>query len=258
MKKFLALFVAILSTSALAQADTVTVSAAVSLKETLTEIGHDFQADTGNQTDMNFGASGTLAVQIEQGAPVDLFISAGNKEVNALIAGGFADGNTRVVVAGNQLVLIVPKDFANPPAKLDDLLDDRFKHVAVGEAKVVPAGMYAMQTLKSAGLDEKLASKLVFGENVRQVLSYVIRGEADAGLVYATDAQQAKDSVQVALVTDSSSHEPIVYPAVIVKAGKHDLAGQFLEYLHGDKAKAVLMAHGFSLPVAEPATQPSP
>jgi molybdate transport system substrate-binding protein len=258
MRKILSLFLALLALATLARADTLTISAAVSMKETLTEIGHDFQADTGHQTDMNFGASGTLAVQIEQGAPVDLFISAGNKEVNALIAGGFADGNTRVVVAGNQLVLIVPKDFANPPAKLDDLLDDRFKHVAVGEPKVVPAGMYAMQALKSAGLDEKLASKLVFGENVRQVLSYVIRGEADAGLVYATDAQQAKDSVQVALVTDASSHEPIVYPAVIVRAGKHDLAGQFLEYLHGDKAKGVLVAHGFSLPVPAATSKPSP
>lgn len=258
MKRLLVLLFAVLVSARLAGADTITVSAAISMKETLTEIGHDFEADTGNKTDLNFGASGTLVAQIEQGAPVDLFVSAGNKEVDALIGGGFADANSRTIVARNELVLIVPKDFADPPAKLDDLLDDRFKHVAVGEPKVVPAGIYAMQVLKSAGLDTKLTSKLVFGENVRQVLSYVIRGEADAGLVYATDAQQAKDSVHVAFVTDPSSHEPIVYPAVIVKAGKHDLAGQFLDYLHGAKAKSVLVAHGFALPGSEAATQPSP
>ncbi len=194
-------------------------------------------------------------MQIQQGAPVDLFISAGNKEVKALAAAGLVDIATRQVVAGNQLVLIVPKDFANPPAKLEDLLDDRFKHVAIGEPKVVPAGQYAMQTLKSAGLDEKLAPKLVMAENVRQVLSYVMRGEAEAGLVYSTDATAAGDSVRIAIRVDESTHDPIVYPAVIVKAGHHSLAEQFLSYLAGDKGRQVFLAHGFTTPTTQPATQ---
>ena len=223
----------------------VTVSAAISLKETLTEIAALYQADTGNNADLNFGASGTLEAQIQQGAPVDLFISASNKEANDLTTAGLADPASRRVVARNQLVLIVPKDFADPPAKLDDLLQDRFHHVAVGEPKVVPAGKYAMETLKSVGLDEKLAAKLIMGENVRQVLSYVARAEAEAGLVYATDAKAAGELVKVALTVDDSTHEPIVYPAVIVKAGKHAEAEQFLEYLQSDKARDVFVKHGF-------------
>jgi molybdate transport system substrate-binding protein len=235
--------------------DQVTVSAAISLKEALTEIATLYQTDTGNKADLNFGASGTLAVQIQQGAPVDLFISAGNKEVKALSAAGLVDAATRQVIAGNRLVLIVPRDFANPPAKFDDLLDDRFRHIAIGEPKVVPAGQYAMQTLKSFGLDEKLSSKLIMAENVRQVLSYVMRGEADAGLVYATDAAAAGDAVRVALPADDSSHDPIVYPAVIVKAGRYSAAQQFLSYLGGDKARHVFLVRGFTAPPEQPTTR---
>ncbi len=235
--------------------DSVTVSAAISLKEVLTEIASLYQTDTGNKADVNFGASGTLAVQIQQGAPVDLFISAGNKEVKALSAAGLVDPATRQVVAGNQLVLIVPRDFADPPAKFEELLDDRFRHVAIGQPKVVPAGQYAMQTLKSAGLDEKLSPKLVMGENVRQVLSYVMRGEAEAGMVYATDAAAAGDAVRVAIRADESTHDPIVYPAVIVKSGRYPAAREFLSYLGGDKARQVFLRHGFTEPNAQPATR---
>jgi molybdate transport system substrate-binding protein len=232
-------------------ADQVTVSAAISLKETLTEIATLYQKDTGNTADLNFGASGTMAVQIEQGAPVDLFVSAGNKEVKALEQAGLVDPSSRQVVAGNELVLIVPKDFANSPTTFDDLLDARFKHVAIGEPRIVPAGQYAMQTLKSLGLDQKLSPKLVMAENVRHVLTYVMNGEADAGLVYATDAAQAGDSVHVALQAAESTHDPIVYPAVIVKAGRHNLAEQFLTYLISEKARRVFAAHGFTTPNAQ-------
>jgi molybdate transport system substrate-binding protein len=235
--------------------DQVNVSAAISLKEALTDIASLYQADTSNHADLNFGASGTLAAQIKQGAPVDLFISAGNKEVNALVAAKLVDPATRQVVAGNRLVLIVPRDFANPPAKFEDLLSDRFRHIAIGEPKVVPAGQYAMQTLKSAGLDEKLSSKLIMAENVRQVLLYVMRGEAEAGLVYATDAAAAGDAVRVAIQADDSAHDPIVYPAVIVQSGHYSAARQFLKYLDSDKACHIFLAHGFTAPTTQPTTR---
>lgn len=236
--------------------DQVTISAAISLKEVLTDIANLYRTDTQNMADLNFGASGTLAVQIQQGAPVDLFISAENKEVDALIAAGLVDPASRQVVAGNQLVLIVPSDFPNPPAKFDDLLDSRFRHVTIGEPKVVPAGQYAMQTLTSLGLAEKLSPKLIMGENVRQVLSYVIRGEAEAGLVYSTDAREAGDLVRVALKADESTHRPIVYPAVIVKAGRHSHARQFLDYLSTGKARQIFLDHGFTVPAPGAATRP--
>jgi molybdate transport system substrate-binding protein len=229
-------------------ADQVTISAAISLKEALTDIAHLYQAQSHNTVDLNFGASGTMAVQIQQGAPVDLFISAGNKQVDALLAAGLADPASRQVVAGNQMVLIVPRDFANPPTSFDDLLEARFAHVTIGEPRTVPAGQYAMETLRSLGLDKKLAPKLVMGENVRQVLSYVIRGEAEAGLVYSTDARQAGDLVRVALKADESTHKPIVYPAVIVKAGHRDLARQFLDFMHSEQARQALLDRGFTVP----------
>jgi molybdate transport system substrate-binding protein len=250
------LFVAIvLFTGLVSLGDQVNISAAISLKEALTQVADMYQADTGNKADLNFGASGTLTVQIQQGAPVDLFISAGNKEVTALVTAGLVDPASRQVVAGNQLVLIVPKDFADLPAKLDDLLDDRFKHIAIGEPQVVPAGQYAMQTLKSAGLDEKLESKLIMAENVRQVLLYVVRGEAEAGFVYATDAAQAGDSVHIAIRADESTHNPIVYPAVIVKSGRRSAAEQFLSYLAGDKGRQAFQSHGFTTPTTRPAAE---
>jgi molybdate transport system substrate-binding protein len=235
--------------------DQVTVSAAISLKEVLTNIAKLYQTDTQNKVDLNFGASGSVAVQIQQGAPVDLFISAGNKEVSALEAAGLVDPATRQVVAGNKLVLIVPRDFTDPPARFDDLLNDRFHHVAIGQPKTVPAGQYAMQTLKALGLDQKLAPKLVMAENVRQVLSYVIRGEAEAGMVYSTDARAAGDAVRVAIQAGESTHDAIVYPAEIVKAGRHSEAQQFLTYLLGDKARQAFLSHGFTAPDRQPTTR---
>jgi molybdenum ABC transporter molybdate-binding protein len=226
----------------------ITVSAAISLKETLEQIAREYHDQGGGDVKLNLGASGTLAAQIKQGAPADLFISADREQADALVNAGLADGDSRRDIARNRLVLIVPKDSANPPTKFADLLEDRFVHVAMGEPKVVPAGLYAMQTLKSLELYEKLTPKLVMGQNVRQVLSYVVRGEADAGLVYATDAKAAGDSVKLAAVADESSHEPIVYPAIIIKAGNRQAAQDFLNYLTGSKAQAVFAAHGFSPP----------
>jgi molybdate transport system substrate-binding protein len=229
-------------------AQPITVSAAISLKETLEQIARDYHDQSGRDVKLNLGASGTLAAQIKQGAPADLFISADREQVDILVNAGLADADSRREIARNRLVLIVPKDSPNPPTKFADLLDDRFVHVAMGEPKVVPAGLYAMQTLKSLGLYDKLSAKLVMGQNVRQVLSYVVRGEADAGLVYATDAKAAGDSVKLAAVADESSHEPIVYPAVILNAGNHQAAQDFLNFLASAKARAVFTANGFSLP----------
>jgi molybdate transport system substrate-binding protein len=110
-----------------------------------------------------------------------------------------------------------------------------------------------MQTLKSVGLDEKLSPKLIMAENVRQALLYVMRGEAEAGMVYATDAAAAGDAVHVAIRADESTHDPIVYPAVIVKAGRYAAARQFLSYLGGEKARQVFLHYGFT----EPTTQPT-
>jgi len=247
MRKIVIFLTALFLTTA-SRAGTINVSAAISLKETLQEIAKQYESDTSEKVDLNFGASGTLAAQIKQGAPVDLFISAANKQVDDLVAAGLADGDSRKAVAGNSLVLIVPKDQKNPPTKFEDLTDGRFKHIAIGEPKVVPAGQYAMQTLQKMGLDKALADRLVMGENVRQVLVYVQHGDADAGIVYSTDAAAAGQDVQVVATAPESTHDPITYPAVIIKAGQHDAAKKFLDYIQGDKGRAILVAHGFAVP----------
>jgi molybdate transport system substrate-binding protein len=233
-------------------ADPINVSAASSLNEVLNDIAQNYRADTGDKIDLNFGASGTLAAQIQQGAPVDLFISAAAKPVDDLIAAGQADRSTRREIAGNRLVLIVPRDSAKPPAKFEDLSDGRFHHIAIGEPKAVPAGQYAMQTFKALHIDKGISDRLVMGENVRQVLIYVTRGEADAGVVYSTDAKAAGDAVKVVATAAESTHDPIVYPAIVVRNGKQAAAEKFLEYLRGEKARASFVERGFSIPGSAP------
>jgi molybdate transport system substrate-binding protein len=240
-----------------AGADSVTVSAAISLKESLTQIAKDYQAQTGNPVQLNFGASGQLAAQISQGAPVDAFISAGVKEMDQLAKQGLIDPATRRTVCGNELVLIVPADAAYVPDSFAALTDERIKRIAIGQPKTVPAGQYAQEVLNNLKIADALASKLVYGENVRQVLDYVSRGEVDAGVVYATDAEAAGAAVRVAAKAGASTHRPIVYPAAVIKQANHaDLARQFLDYVCGEAAGQVLAAHGFV--VNTPATSPSP
>jgi molybdate transport system substrate-binding protein len=247
-------FAIVLLFASIVRAENITVSAAISLKEAISDVAKQFTADTGDQVSLNFGASGLLAAQIEQGAPVDLFVSAGAPQVDKLIKDGLADPASRTAVVTNTLVLIVPHGSPNPPAKFEDLTDPRFTKIAIGDPKTVPAGQYAMQTLTFLHLEEPLAARLVMGVNVRQVLLYVSRGEVQAGVVYATDAAEAGSTVDVAATAPENSHDPIIYPAVILKAGKTEEAARFLKYLQSDKARSILTAHGFGVPA--PTTQP--
>jgi molybdate transport system substrate-binding protein len=158
-----------------------------------------------------------------------------------------SDAETRKVIAGNELVLVVPADAADPPARFEDLADPRFKRVAVGHPATVPAGDYAMQALTALKLSDAVAERLVYGNNVRHVLVYVERGEVDAGVVYKTDALASAGRVKVAAAADPSWHEPIRYPAVVLKASrKQQAARRFLGFLAGDKAQGILRSKGFT------------
>jgi molybdate transport system substrate-binding protein len=245
--------------AAFASAGTITVSAAISLKDALTGIAREYESQTGDHVEFNFKSSGDLAAQIQNGAPVDLFISAANKQVDDLNTAGMVDIASRKVIVGNQLVLIVPADAKNGPKSFDDLKDSSVTKIAIGEPKTVPAGAYAMQTLMALKLADALKPRLIYGINVRQVLDYVERGEVAAGLVYATDAKEAGDKVKIVAAAAENTHEPIIYPAVIVKASKQkDTAGKFLEFLGTDKVQAEFIAQGFSpASAAVPTTLPS-
>lgn len=224
----------------------LTISAAASLTDSLQEIQTLYQQEHPNVTlTFNFAASGTLQKQIEQGAPADLFFSAGSKQMNALLDANLIDQAHEKDILANDLVLVVPKDNSLSLSSLQDLTRDDIKKLAVGTPESVPAGMYAKQTLESSGLWDKLQSKIVLTKDVKQVLSYVETGNAEAGFVYKTDAIDS-DKVQVALTTTADSHDPILYPAGIVSATTHpEEAAAFYDYLQTDEAQAIFVKHGF-------------
>ncbi|HEY7461657.1 MAG TPA: molybdate ABC transporter substrate-binding protein [Gemmatimonadota bacterium] len=229
-------------------AQDLTVSAAISLKESLTQIADAFEAaNPGVTVSLNLGASGDLQRQIEAGAPVDVFISAASAQMDALESRGGVDPRTRRDVACNSLVVVAPVDASSGPGSLADL--EKTEHIALGNPKTVPAGQYAKQALESAGLWTRLQPRLVFAENVRQALDYVARGEAEAGFVYATDAGVIPDQVRVAFEVDPAAYEPIRYPAAVVAGTRQrELARRFVEFLSGAEATAALEQRGFSLP----------
>jgi molybdenum ABC transporter molybdate-binding protein len=229
-------------------AQDLTVSAAVSLKEALGEIGPAFEAANPVVTvSFNLGASGDLQRQIEAGAPVDVFISAAALQMDVLEKRGAVDPRTRRDVACNRLVVVVPAEGAAPIGKIQDLAS--VEHVAVGNPKTVPAGQYAKEALQSAGQWEALQPKLVFGENVRQALDYVARGEAEAAFVYRTDANVLRDRVKVAFEMDPATHKPIQYPAAVVAGStKRELARKFVDFLTSPAATTAFQKQGFLLP----------
>ena len=219
----------------------VTVAAAISLKEALTACATEFEKESKTRVNFSFGGSGELAAQIEQGAPIDLFISAAQDQIDQLDRAKVIDGSKRVVVARNRMVLIVPAG-SNEISGFADLRNAR--RIAIGQPKTVPAGKYASQVLER--VDSIDRERLVYGTNVRQVLDYVERGEVSAGLVYQTDAMIAGDKVRVVAMADQSWHEPIVYPAVIVPGGRSPAAAEaFLRFLRSDAGQKILERNGF-------------
>ena len=224
----------------------LTISAAASLQETLVDVESAYR--TGHAAvdfRNNFGSSGTLAREIEQGAPVDVFISAASKPMDDLEGKGLIATGTRKNLLHNSLVLIAPLD-----SKLQgftELGDRSTRLIAVGDPASVPAGAYAQQTLQSLHLYDQVKGKLVLGKDVRQVLTYVETGNADAGFVYATDAQ-VSGRVRVVATVPDSLHEPIVYPAAVVKtSGNQEAAQTFVEFLASSEAKAIFTKHGYTL-----------
>jgi molybdate transport system substrate-binding protein len=234
------------------QSSSITVSAAISLKDALDELGPIFQVQqhrknggSGTAVTFNYGGSGTLARQIEEGAPVDVFFSAAEKQMDELAAQGLIVADTRRDLVANALVLIAP---AQPTAlhSFQDLSNAAVKTIALGETSTVPAGMYARQTLEHLGLFASVEKKIVYAKDVRAVLTYVETGNADAGLVYQTDANTST-KVRVVAVAPADSHDPILYPAAVLRDAKDKAAARaFVEFLQGSDARAVFQKYGFT------------
>jgi molybdate transport system substrate-binding protein len=226
---------------------TLLVSAAASLQDALQELKLIFQKTNGNVTiNYNFGASGALQQQIEQGAPADIFFSAAEKQMNALESKGLTIPDTRRNLLTNRLVLIMPSNSKLNLANFRQLTDNNVKRIAVGEFRSVPAGQYAEQALKKLGILEQVRPKLVFGSNVRSVLAAVETGNVDAGIVYLTDAKTSKQ-VKVA-ATAENLHSPIVYPIAVIKSSKNPQAARgYIQFLSDKQAKTVFEKYGFGI-----------
>ncbi|MBD2294893.1 molybdate ABC transporter substrate-binding protein [Anabaena sphaerica FACHB-251] len=237
------------SAPVVAQSNTnLLVSAAASLQDALEEIKPLYQQTNPNiKITYNFGSSGALQQQIEQGAPVDVFISAAKRQVDALDQKNLLVPGSRSIIAKNRLVLVVPNNISGI-SSFYNLKDAKVKKIAIGEPRSVPAGQYAQQVLEKLKLWEQIKSKLVYANNVRQVLASVESGNADAGLVYVTDAK-ISNQVKVVVAADEKYHSAIIYPLAILKRSKSvDAAKNFSQFLSSDKAKAVFKKYGFILP----------
>lgn len=229
-----------------ALAGDVVVSAAASLTNAFTDMKAPFEkAHPGTTLVFNFAASGALLKQMEQGAPVDVFASADQETMDK--AAALIDSATRTNFAGNALVLITSSDSTLSLSSPEELRDEQFKLIAIGNPDSVPVGRYTKGSLEKAGLYEALTPKFVLAENVRQALDYVSRNEVQAGFVYATDAALRSDKVKVA--AEVPGHKPISYPIALLAGAKSKDTGQaFIDFVTGAEGRAILSKYGFKQP----------
>ena len=229
-----------------AHAKSIVVAAAVSLTDAFGEIAHHYTALTGTTVDFTFGGSGELEKQIEAGAPVDIFASAGEEEMNDLAAKGLIDQGSRVDFAANTLVLVVPADSKLGLTSFSDLGEPKVRRITIGNPKTVPAGHYAQQLLGTIHLWQKLEPRLIFAEDVRQALDYVMRDEVDAGIVYSTDVAIANGKVRLAAQAPEGTYGPVLYPMAVIKNCSHtEAAWQFVKWVMSPEGQRILKEHGF-------------
>ncbi len=228
---------------------TIRISAAISLKDALEAVKKIYvQREPGIDLQFNLASSGLLQRQIEEGAPVDLFISAGKKQMDELASKGLVIPGSRVDLLGNELVLIVAKEKHGQIRGFADLAKGA-NSFSIGQPETVPAGKYAMETLINLGLWSSLTSRIVFANDVRQVMTYVDSGNVDAGLVYRSDAVALRGAAIVA-VAPAGSHSPIVYPMAAIKGGKNLAATKkFMDFLRTSQAARIFAGYRF-IPLA--------
>jgi molybdate transport system substrate-binding protein len=230
-----------------AEEKTITVFAAASMKNALDEVDNLFTKQSGIKIVASYAASSSLMKQIEQGAPADVFLSADIDWMDYGIKHNLIKNNRRENLLGNRLVLIAPKDskIGNvtiaPGFDLAALAGSG--HIATGDVRAVPAGLYAKAALEKLGIWSSVESKIAMAENVRAALVLVARGEAPLGIVYETDAK-VDPSVKIIGVFPEDSHPPIIYPVAMTKDAKPD-AARYLAFLTTPEAKAVFERYGF-------------
>jgi molybdate transport system substrate-binding protein len=225
------------------------VSVATSLTPALRDIAGDLESSqAGPALELNSAASGVLVRQILRGAPADVFLSAAPEHVDELERAGRIATGTRTAIASNRLVVVVAPG-VDPPDAPHDLGQPRFARIAIGNPRTAPVGRYARQCLERTGLWETVETRVVYGENARQTLEYVARGDADVGIVYRTDTRLVGERVTTAFELPDELHDPIVYVAAVVDgADGSELGVELLRHLSSPAGRAGLAAHGFLPP----------
>jgi molybdate transport system substrate-binding protein len=234
--------------AATAEDKTLIVFAAASMKNALDDIDAAFTAKTGIKVSASYAASSTLAKQIEQGAPADIFVSADTDWMDYAVSKKTINEPTRSNLLGNSIVLIAPKDSKIDNVTIGQGFDlaklARDGKIATGDVKSVPVGKYAKAALEKLGAWQAAEPKFAMAESVRAALTLVARGEAVLGIVYSTDAK-VEPGVKIVGTFPADSHPPIIYPVAATSTAKPE-AKEYLDYLHSQAAKAVLEKYGFN------------
>ena len=231
------------------QKTAITVSASAVMTEAFTDIEKEFEADnSGIDLIMNFGNAGSLRMQIEGGAPIDVFAPGDVNQMDMLASKGFVYNDSRKEFAGSSLVIIVPKGNVLNITDMKDLAKPEVKKIALSDTEASTVGRYAKQSLIEEELWNSVQNKLLTGDTVKNSLVYVERGEADAGFVFTVDVASAQpDTIEV--VTSVPVSTPIIYPIAVVSATQHAEYSQlFIDFVIGEKGRSILEQYGFLIP----------
>lgn len=245
MKTLSLAFCCILLLATAVPAAELSLSVAASLKEVINELTAEYGKKKPGTTFLkNYGASGALAKQIEQGAPADLFISANREWVDYLQNRKLIDEASRCAFAYNSLVFAGTTK--QPVAGMKDLA--KLGKIAIGSPGSVPAGEYAVESFKAAGIDKALEGKLVMAKDVREAMKYAELAEVDGAFVYRTDALLLGKQARILFAVPEGLHDRVTYPMALTTcgAGKKE-AVEFLRFLQSAEARKVLEKYGFAV-----------
>ena len=227
----------------------VRVLAAASLTDALNEMIELYNKTQPNvKVNPSYGSSGALQTQIEEGAPADIFLSAAEKQMNALEEKGLIDKETRVPLLQNEVVLITPKNGEAKIKGFEDIANDTVKKIAIADPASVPVGQYSEEIFTKLGNWDAVKAKMVMSQDVRNSLDWVANGEVDCGTVYKTDAFTEKDKVEIIASAPEGSHKPVEYPmAMVGEAATKAEAKDFYDFILSDDAKQIFEEYGFNV-----------
>lgn len=224
----------------------ITVFAAMSLTNALTDIGKEYAKKHNVRVSFNFAASTTLQRQIEKGASADIFISASTIQADALEKLGLLEANSREDILTNQLVIVAHKKSDISIRDPIDVQQNVVSRIAIGQPEIVPAGFYAKEVLKHFDLWDRIQPQLIFGTDVRATLAYVSTGNVDVAFVYQSDTT-VSEHVKVIYRFPPNTHSTIAYPAAIIKESKQKLLSKaYIEFLKTPTANTMFNKHGFT------------